>query len=83
MASGEMPSSLWCVPHDCAVPLFEVKATMACCGSTRAVTMAMAAEAMRGVSPGTPAMAPMPIDPETSSARSHRLLVGSTKSKAA
>jgi hypothetical protein len=38
----------------------------------------MAAEATRGVRPGTPATAPVLVEPDTSSASSQRLPVGST-----
>ena len=58
-------------------PLQEVKPTAWNRGSTRAVTMAIAALATRGVSPGTPAMAPPSIDPETSSASRCDLPAGS------
>ena len=42
------------------------------------MTSAIAADASRGVSPGTPAIWPNVIDPDTSRASSHRLPVGST-----
>ena len=45
--------------------------------SARAVAIAIAALATRGVSPGTPAMAPLVIEPETSSASMCVLPVGS------
>ena len=41
-------------------------------------TSAIAPEASRDVSPGTPATIPMLIEPETAMARSHRLPVDST-----
>ena len=52
-------------------------------GSVAAVTSAIAAEATRGVSPGTPATRPPLIEPDTSSASSSRLPVGSTFPNAA
>ena len=63
-------------------PLAAEKATNVWCGSTAAVIKAIAAEATRGVKPGTPAISPMPIEPETSSAKTTRLPVGSTLPKA-
>ena len=47
-------------------------------GSVRAVTSAIAALATRGVRPGTPAIAPAAIEPETSSASRCVFPVGST-----
>ena len=55
-----------------------VKPTIVVDGSVAAVTMAIAAVPMRGVMPATPAIIPLPIDPETSSASSMRLFAGST-----
>jgi hypothetical protein len=48
------------------------------CVSVAAVMSAIAAEATRGVRPGTPATLPRPMEPDTSSARSQRWPVGST-----
>ena len=44
---------------------------------------AIAAEATRGVNPGTPATMPLVIEPETSRPSTHRLPVGSTLPNAA
>ena len=57
-------------PFDVLGP--DVKATMVYFGSVAAVTNAIAADATRGVSPGTPATTPEAIDPETSSASNVR-----------
>jgi hypothetical protein len=46
------------------------------------VTSASAADASRGVRPGTPATQPFVIEPETSSASSNRVPAGSTLSNA-
>ena len=60
-----------------------VNATISCRGSVAAVTSAIAADASRGVRPGTPAISPQLIEPDTSSASSMRLPVGSTLPNAA
>lgn len=59
------------------------KPTISCAGSLAAVTSAIAADASRGVSPGTPETHPAPIEPDTSSARSMRVPDGSTLPNAA
>ncbi len=50
--------------------------------SVAAVTRAIAAEPTRGVRPGTPAIAPPVIEPDTSRARSVRLPDGTTAADA-
>ena len=59
------------------------KPTISCCSSVAAVTRASAAEASRGVRPGTPATSPHVIEPDTSSASSMRVPAGSTLPNAA
>ena len=59
------------------------KPTISWRGSVAAVTSAIAADASRGVRPGTPAIQPPAIEPDTSSASSMRLLAGSTFPNAA
>ena len=63
-------------------PLPAKKPTISYRVSVAAVTSASAADASRGVRPGTPATEPPVIEPETSSASSSRLPVGSTFSNA-
>jgi hypothetical protein len=53
---------------------------MVVCGSTAAVTSAIAAAATRGVKPGEPATVPPSIEPETSSASTMRLPLACTLS---
>jgi hypothetical protein len=55
-----------------------VKATVSTFGSVARASAAIAAEARRGLSPGTPAIIPPPIDPDTSSATRLRVPAGST-----
>jgi hypothetical protein len=55
-----------------------VNATVETLGSVAKVIAAIASDANFGVSPGTPATTPPPIDPETSIANSVRFPAGST-----